>query len=229
MVWFRKFTSSPRIFAVLSVVMALLLLDQLSTTRRNVGAEDDTRTLQGPRAENADSGGAPADSAAKLEQSVESLRLELAKLRADISRIEAAARSAGDSELKRTITELTEMYYPNPAPLYQDELPQRRLPVPQSLARRRQGTKSWSTLKRPGGDIERKPAKLSKGEMIDAYFRTNGGRAVMTEVVNALHRLDEDIRFSQNGAQLSVRTTRAGQEVVRQLIHYYEEQMNAAE
>lgn len=172
-----------------------------------------------------------------MHERIAALELELAKLRTDVPRI-AAPSARQTEEAGRWVAEMIEQYYPSPAPLDEPEqvspysLKQaetKRLPPPQSLKRRRAGRKSTSSLRRPGGDIEQKPQKMSKGEMIDVYFRTSGGEATMTEVVNALRRLDEDIRFSENGDQLLVRTTRAGQEVVRQLIHYYEEQMNANE
>ncbi|HEX5447136.1 MAG TPA: hypothetical protein VFW87_25190 [Pirellulales bacterium] len=170
---------------------------------------------------------------AAMQERIAALESEHAKLRADVARSTAQTGEAG-----RRVAQRLASFYPSPAPLDEPEqvspysvkqVEDKRLPPPQSLKRRREGGKSASSLPRPGGDIEQKPRKMSKGEMIDVYFRTSGGEAAMTEVVNALRRLDEDIRFSQNGDQLLVRTTRAGQEVVRQLIHYYEEQMNANE
>lgn len=159
-----------------------------------------------------------------LEQSVKALQANLAKLHAELPRLIARAEATA-----RLGSEFLAGMHPNPVPLSQEGLPPRKLPPSQSLARRRQGIKSWSTLERPGGEVPQKPRKLSKGEMVDAYFRACGGPQVIDEVVHALERLDEDIRFSQNGDQLSVRATRAGQEVVRQLIDYYEEQLNPDE
>lgn len=172
-----------------------------------------------------------------LEQRTASLESEVARLRAEIRRI--ADTRAGEKDYStQFVDSILASTYPNPAPLYEPEQVSRysvkqpeakTLPPPPSLKRRRQGINSFSSLPRPGGEIHRKRATTPKNEMIDVYFRTSGGKAVMTEVVGALQRLDEEVRFSQNGDQLLVRTTRAGQEVVRQLIQYYEDELGPKE
>lgn len=220
----------------LGAIMALVFVGTVLVRARS---EEAPGPLEGSPANGTrpSSAATPDERPSAVEQRTAALEGEVAKLRAEIRRI--AATRAGEKDYSaQFVDSLLASTYPNPAPLYEGEQVSRysvkqpdakRLPPPPSLKRRREGIKSFSSLPRPGGEIEQKPRKTSKGEMIDVYFRTSGGEATMTEVVNALRRLDEDIRFSQNGDQLLVRATRAGQEVVRQLIHYYEEQMNAAE
>lgn len=151
----------------------------------------------------------------ELEQKTKMLEAELFKLRSHVPDLRK------DDELRRMVKEMTARRYPNPVPLHQDEgrssyaVPSPPQKNAASGKRRDAAWESYSSLG-PIGSID------SPRETVDGYYRTNAGADVMTNVARALERLDAGIRFSQNSDQLSVRATRAGHEIVRSLIRYYE-------
>lgn len=222
-----NFLCSPR---GLLVILGLTASGAVLLRPGNGARGEETQNARDSAPGGALAGAAASDRrVAALEERLAALEADLAKLRADVPRIAAANVQRGLDDIQFA-KEHEEAVYPNTAPLYEPEIAKSNNPyyvkspaqkAPPLLSPRRRSRAASAAKTRAGG-----------GELVDGYYRTPAGAEAMTDVTEALQALKdlgEDIRFSRSGSQLSVRATRHGQQLVRALITYYEAEAGAGE